>query len=232
MKRSKINTRLKQFLLQGCLLGVFLFFMTPGVLSGQYRIYTGGAYEFIYPVNGLGDRFEGIETPVFSAGWDVDAKARIMLEYRMMTFDEINREDLPYDTLRMSLKNHSGGLLYQYEVWEPVPWISLYVQAGITLNQWEFRREPFTTVIDPDSVTTFVPEEISLDVHRRRDWSWGAKAGAGVEISPLRWLHVGWHFTAHLIAAELWPTESLGMESVSGLKVPDHQIYLRVSYGW
>jgi hypothetical protein len=233
MKKRLMHISTKQaFTLPGLIAGIFMLFFIPGNLSGQYSAYGGGGYELITPAGGLHERFEAIEVPVLSVGWDVDEKARVILEYQNMNFDRINKEKIPYDTLRMSLKNHSGGLLYQYAVWQPITWTTFYVQAGITLNRWEFKRDAFSTTIEPDSVTTFVPEMINLEPHRRTDWSWGAKVGGGVEMSPLTWFHLGWHINAHLIAAELWPTESLGMESVSGLKMLNHQFYLRLSYAW
>ncbi|MGC9513767.1 MAG: hypothetical protein ACP5D8_09070 [Fidelibacterota bacterium] len=200
----------------------------PDGLDAQNRYYLGGGYEWTHPVDGLNDRFEAEESPVFSGGWDLDGQSRMILDYRFMLFNEINRDKLPHDSLAMELSNYSGGLVYQYEFWQPFSFLSFYVQAGISLNQWNFTRDTFHAVI-PDSLA---PITLDLDVHKRSDWSWGGRAGGGVEWSPLPFIHLGWHADFHLIAAELWPAESLGMESVSGLKMWDQQVYLRMSYAW
>jgi len=207
---------------------ILILAAVPDGLQAQYRYYLGGGYEWIHPLGGLHDRFEPIESPVFSGGWDLDDQSRIMLDYRFMVFDEINRDKLPHDSLSMELTNYSGGLLYQYEFWQPFPFFSFYIQAGISLNQWNFTRDAFHAVL-PDSLA---PLTLDLDVHKRSDWSWGGRIGCGVEWSPLRFIHLGWQTDFHLIAAELWPAESLNMKSVSGLKMWNQQVYLRISYAW
>ncbi|MDD5581761.1 MAG: hypothetical protein PHS99_00905 [Candidatus Marinimicrobia bacterium] len=209
----------------GFLLGLLVM---PFCLKAQNTIYFGAGYEEIYPLGKLHDRFIPIEAPVFLGGWDLDAQSRILLDYRFMCFDEINRDKLPYDSLSMKLTNYSAGLTYSYTLWQPAKWFLLSVQAGVSLNQWNFTRDAFHGVI-PDSLN---PQTLDLESHKRSDWSWGCRVGCGVEFSPLSFLHLGWHANFHLIAAELWPAESLGMESVSGLKMVNHHVYVKMSYGW
>lgn len=221
-----LSKSLYLFLMIAC--SILILVASPAELKAQYRFYLGGGYEWINPLAGLHDRFEAIESPVFSGGWDIDGQSRIMLNYRFMEFDQINRDKLPHDSLSMKLTNYSGGLLYQYEFWQPFSFLSFYVQAGISLNQWNFTRDAFHGVL-PDSLA---PVTLDLEAHKRSDWSWGGRAGGGVEWSPLHFIHLGWHANLHLIAAELWPAEDVDMESVSGLKMWDHQLYLRMSYRW
>ena len=211
---------------------LFLWIFFPGESLARDQVWIGTGFENIYPLAGLHDRFEPIYTNTFSAGWRQDEKSRIMLQYRFMDFSQINREKIAFDSLYISLENYSGGLLYQYEVFKPVTWFTFYIQAGLTLNNWTFKRDAFYTVIQPDSVDIFVPTIVDLEEHKRMDWSWGGKAGFGLEVSPLRWIDIGWHGNVHLIAAELWPMLILDMENVSGLKMFEHQFYLRLSYRW
>jgi len=211
---------------------LFLWIFQSGETMAQDQTWVGAGTETVYPFAGLHERFEPIHTNTFSAGWRQDEKSRIMLQYRFMDFNQINREKVPFDSLYMSLENYSGGLLYQYEILKPVSWFTFYIQAGITLNHWTFNRDAFYTVIQPDSVDTFVPTIVDLEEHNRTDWSWGGKAGLGFEFSPIRWVNIGWHGNAHLIAAELWPMLAINLENVSGLKMFEHQFYLRFSYHW
>lgn len=209
-----------------------LMMFIPGKAISQNQIWIGSGLESIYPLSGLHERFEPIQTGTFSVGWRQDDNSRIMLQYRFMNFNQINRERIPFDSLYMSLENYSGGFLYQYEIYKPVSWFRIYIQAGITLNNWTFKRDAFYTVIPADSVKTFVPTIVDLEKHKRTDWSWGGKAGFGFELSPIRWVNIGWHGNAHLIAAELWPMLAIDLENVSGLKMLEHQFYLRFTYHW
>lgn len=215
------------------LIFIFLFFeFLPVNATAQEQIWLGSGWETIYPLAGLHDRFESIQTSAFSIGWRRDDNSRVMLQYRFMDFNQVNRNKVPFDSLHMTLKNSSGGFLYQYEIFKPVSWFTVYIQAGITLNRWEFKRDAFYTVIQPDSIRTFAPVVVDLDKHKRTDWSWGGKTGIGFEFSPVRWLDMGWHGNAHLIAAELWPMLAINLENVSGLKMFEHQFYMRISYHW
>lgn len=194
---------------------VFAFFILGAIpLHAQNQWVIGGGTAYHVPVGGLYDRFLPTVSGQVSIGrsvnenWYWETRGEVII-YDRENFDRLSRDpNIVADSISMSLELYGLGVEGRYHFWgrQGRGFINPYLGLSAGLYRWFAERDAYDH------------EGISVPEFSQRDWSAGFGLGIGNEIHLLRFVSVALDLRYHIVVGELWPTLSLGMESVSGFQ--------------
>lgn len=194
--------------------------------NGQDRWVIGAGSAYQIPIGGLQDRFLSAFSTQVSAGRSANEYWYWEVRGEYLVFDRENVERISRDTLvladsiSMDLELYGLGIEGRYHFFgrQGKGIINPYLGLSAGMYRWFAERAAYNH------------EGISVPEFKQRDWSAGLGLGFGNEFLFLSFLSLSLDIRYHIVIGELWPTLSLGMESVGGFQTIAASTRLRIYF--